>query len=159
MNATLSFLPEFIAKTQKVNRPETALNPVTIPALSSLVGRDLPDRTLCPVRVLCFYLDRTKAGVNPDRFKRLFVSFKPGHKGDLVKMTISSWIQVLIRSAYETVENDDVPHLTLRNFQARELKGNGDLWPSTSTTRLGKLWRQLPGERMEHSHRFISRAP
>jgi hypothetical protein len=28
------------------------------------------------------------AGVNPDRFERLFVSFKPGHKGDLVKMTI-----------------------------------------------------------------------
>ncbi len=41
MNATLSFLPGFIAKTQKVDRPETALNPVTIPSLSSLVGRDL----------------------------------------------------------------------------------------------------------------------
>ena len=122
MNATLSFLPGFIAKTQKVDRPETALNPVIIPSLSSLVGRDLPDRTLCPVRALCFYLDRTKAGVNQDRFKRLFVSFKPGHKGDLVKVTISGWIKALIKSAYEKVENDDVPHLTHRNFQARELR-------------------------------------
>jgi hypothetical protein len=71
---------------------------------------------------LCFYLDRTKAGENPDRFKRLFVSFKPGHKGDLVKVTISGWIKVLIKSAYEKVESDDVPHLTHRNFQARELR-------------------------------------
>jgi hypothetical protein len=38
-----------------------------------------------------------------NRFKRLFVSFKPGHKGDLVKMTISGWIKALIRSAYEKV--------------------------------------------------------
>jgi hypothetical protein len=75
-----------MAKTQKVDSPETALNPVTIPSVSSLVGRDLPDRTLCTVRALCLYLDRTKAGENPDRFKRLFVSFKPRHKGDLVKI-------------------------------------------------------------------------
>jgi hypothetical protein len=122
MNATLSFLPGFIAKTQKVDKPETALNPVTIPSLSSTVGRDLPDRTLCPVRALCFYLDKTKAGVDQNRLKRLFISFKPGHKGDLVKVTISGWIKALIRSAYEKIENDDVPHLTHTNFQARELR-------------------------------------
>ena len=50
------------------------------------------------------------------------VSFKPGHNGDLVKVTISGWINALIKSAYEKVENDDVPHLTHRNFQARELR-------------------------------------
>ena len=37
-------------------------------------------------------------------------------------MTISGWIKALIRSAYEKVESDDVPHLTHRNFQARELR-------------------------------------
>jgi hypothetical protein len=122
MNATLRFLPGFIAKTQKVDKPETALNPVTIPSLSSMVDRDLPDRTFCPVRALCFYLDRTKAGTDPERVKRLFISFKPGHKGDIVKVTISGWIKALIRSAYEKVESDDVPHLTHKNFQARELR-------------------------------------
>ena len=121
-NATLSFLPGFIAKTQKVDRSETALNPVTVPALSSTVGRDLPDRTLCPVRALLFYLDRTNVRTDPARLKRLFVSFKPGHKGDIVKVTISGWIKGLIKSAYEKVGSDDVPHLTHTHFQARELR-------------------------------------
>ncbi len=64
-------------------------------------------------------MGRTKAGVKPDRFKRLFVSFKPGHKGDLVKMTISGWIKALIKSVDEKVEEDDVPHLAHKNFQDR----------------------------------------
>ena len=33
-SATLRFLPGFIAKTQKPDRPDTALSPVTIPALA-----------------------------------------------------------------------------------------------------------------------------
>ncbi len=37
-------------------------------------------------------------------------------------MTISSWIKGLISSAYEKVDNDDLPHLTHTNFQARELR-------------------------------------
>jgi hypothetical protein len=52
----------------------------------------------------------------------LFVSFKLGHKGDLVKMTIPGWIKALIKSAYENVENDNMPHLTHKYFQARELR-------------------------------------
>ena len=35
-SATLRFLPGFIAKTQKPDRPDTALSPVTIPALAPL---------------------------------------------------------------------------------------------------------------------------
>ena len=120
-SATLSFLPGFLAKTQRADRPETALNPVTIPALSQIIGRDLPDRSLCPVRALLFYTDRTKV-CDPDRLKRLFIAFKPGHKGDIVKVTISGWIKGLIRSAYGKVESDDVPHLTHTQFQARELR-------------------------------------
>ncbi len=119
-NAMLSFLPGFLAKTQKVDRPETNLSPVIIPSLSSVVGRDLPDRTLCPVRALLFYTDRTNVGTDTERSKRLFISFKTGHKGDIVKMTISGLIffKGLIRSAYEKVDNDDMPHLTHTNFQA-----------------------------------------
>ncbi len=56
MNATLNFLPGFIAKTQKVDRPETALNPVTIPSLASMVGSDLPDRTLCLMSGLSVFI-------------------------------------------------------------------------------------------------------
>ena len=38
-SATLRFLPGFIAKTQKPDRPDTALSPVTIPALAPLRGQ------------------------------------------------------------------------------------------------------------------------
>jgi len=76
-SATLKFLPDFIAKTQKIDRPDTALIPVTIPALAPSMGTDLPDRTLCPVRALLFYVDRTKCS-GPGRHKRLFLSIKPG---------------------------------------------------------------------------------
>ena len=120
-SATLSFLPGFLAKTQRADKPETALNPVKIPALSQIIGRDLPDRTLCPVRALLFYTDRTKV-CDPSRQRRLFIAFKPGHKGDIVKVTISGWIKGLIRSAYGKVDCDDVPHLTHTQFQARELR-------------------------------------
>lgn len=69
-----------------------------------------------------FYTHRTKTRDDETRLKRLFISFKPGHKGDIVKQTISGWIKGLIKSAYEKVEGDDVPHLTHQNFQARELR-------------------------------------
>ena len=54
--ATLSFLPNFLAKTMDPSRPETDYAPVTIPALGPSMGEDLPDRLLCPVRALRYYL-------------------------------------------------------------------------------------------------------
>jgi hypothetical protein len=80
----LSFLPGFITKTQRVDNTETALNTVKIPALTPLVGRDLPDLNLCSVRALLYYTDRTVI-IDPAKQKRLFLAFKPGHKGDIVK--------------------------------------------------------------------------
>jgi len=120
-SATLRFLPDFIAKTQKVDKPETALNPVTIPALAPSMGPDLPDRSLCPVRALLYYTNRTGCS-KPGRHRRLFVSIKPGHHGDILKPTISGWIKGLIRSAYSDIRDEDTPHLTHINCQARELR-------------------------------------
>lgn len=121
-SATLRFLPGFIAKTQVPGRPETYYAPVTIPALAPSMGHDLPDRLLCPIRALRFYMDRTKVGADRDRVKRLFISYKPGHTKDLAKGTVSHWIKSTIRAAYEAVKDDDLPHLAYRNFQAREVR-------------------------------------
>jgi hypothetical protein len=41
-----------------------------------------------------------------------FISFKHGHKGYIVNMTVPGWIKGLIRLAYEKVKSDDVPQLT-----------------------------------------------
>ena len=121
--ATLSFLPNFLAKTMDPSRPETAYAPVTIPALGPSMGEDLPDRFLCPVRALRYYLKLKHKGLDPNnRFRRLLCAFKHGHIGDISKQTVSGWIRQLIKQAYSAVHDEDIPHLTHTNFQARELR-------------------------------------
>ena len=119
--ATLSFLPNFLAKTMDPSRPDYA--PVTIPALGPSMGEDLPDRLLCPVRALRYYLKLKHKGLDPNnRFRRLLCAFKLGHIGDISKQTVSGWIRQLIKQAYSVVQDEDIPHLTHTNFQARELR-------------------------------------
>ena len=120
-SATLRFLPDFIAKTQKPYRPDTALSLVIIPALAPFMGPDLPEKPLCPIRALRYYLSRTNIS-DPNRSKRLFVSIKPGRQKDIAKASISGWIKGIIRSAYSEAKSEDIPHLTSQNVQARELR-------------------------------------
>ena len=50
-----------LAKNQLVREGSQSVSPVTIPALTTIVDRQFKeDRTLCPVRALRYYLDRTK---------------------------------------------------------------------------------------------------
>ena len=43
-------------------------------------------------------------------------------QGDISKQTVSVWIRHLIKPAYSEVQDEDIPHLTHTNFQARELR-------------------------------------
>ena len=53
--------PMFISKNQLAREGPTSVAPVVIPALAPSLDRDLKeDRSLCPVRALRYYLDRTK---------------------------------------------------------------------------------------------------
>ena len=66
---------DFIAKNQLAREGSQSVSPVTIPALTTIVDRQFKeDRTLCPVRALRFYLDRTK-DLRGSR-SLLFISFK-----------------------------------------------------------------------------------
>jgi len=127
-DATLSFLPAFIAKTTRLDRLDNTLDPITVPALASSISDDLPDRTLCPVRSLRYYLDLTSGNKDlkyskaDPRPKRLFVSYKPGHRKDIYKTTVSGWIKATIREAYQSVKDEDIPHLSFPDCQARELR-------------------------------------
>ena len=119
--ATLSFLPNFLAKTMDLSRPETDYAPVTIPALGPSMGEDLPDRLLWPVRALRYYLKLKHKGQDPNnRFRLLLCAL--GHTRDISKQTVSGWIRQLIKQAYSAVQDEDIPHLTHTNFQARELR-------------------------------------
>ena len=121
--STLSFLPSFLAKTMDPSKPETDYAPVSIPALGPSMCEDLPDRFLCPDRALRYYLKLKHKGQYPNnRFRRLLCAFKLGHTGDISKQTVSGWIRQLIKQAYSEVQDEDIPHLTHTNFQARELR-------------------------------------
>ena len=52
---------DFITKKQLAREGSQTVSPVTIPASTTIVVRQFKeDRTLCPVRALRYYLDRTK---------------------------------------------------------------------------------------------------
>ena len=70
--AGLSYVPEFVAKTESALRPLP--RSFEVPSLGDFAAGMPEDLLLCPVRALSAYLDRTSGIVN--RPRRLFVSSK-----------------------------------------------------------------------------------
>ena len=94
---------DFIAKTQLARVGSQGVPPVTIPALTTIVDRQFKeDRTLCPVRGLRYYLDRTK-DVRGSRLL-LFISFKKGHTSDIRPTTLSSGLKETILLCYKQAD-------------------------------------------------------
>ena len=102
---TISPSPAFLAKNQLASDGPDLLRPVVIPALKPFLSSDLTDdMTLCPVRALRYYLDRTnelRRGKN-----LLFISFKEGFDRDIMRSTISSWIKQTVLLAYQSSKAD-----------------------------------------------------
>jgi hypothetical protein len=98
----LAPVPGFLAKNQV---PNTSRRPVIIPSLSATVDNPFPDRTLCPVRALKFYVYRTR----PPTFRRgrqhLFISYAEGYSKEIAPATISRWIVDTIKLAYQLTGN------------------------------------------------------
>ena len=94
---------DFIAKNQLAREGSQSVSPVTIPALTTIVDRQfIEDRTLCPVRALRYYLDRTK-DLRGSR-SLLFISFKKGHTSDIRPATLSSWLKQTILLCYKQAD-------------------------------------------------------
>ena len=141
-SATLRFLPGFHCKTQKPDRPDSALSPVTIPALAPFTGPDLPKKALCPIRALRYSLSRTN--FSEQIKKAFFVSIKPGRQKDIAKTTISGWIKGIIRSAYSEAKSEDIPHLPRKCAGQRiESDGNFSGLPPAPFTQTGHGSRLL----------------
>ena len=119
----------FLSKTQL---PSVASSPFTIPALSSTCGRDDPDRLLCPVRALRFYLQRVKT-LRGHR-KRLFIPIKGG--GDVSASSISRWIASTIRKAYASLTDSEVSFLQIRPHELRALASS---WAFVNYTPLEEI--------------------
>ena len=79
--------PSFLSKNQLAKEGPESVAPVVIPALAPTLDRSLKsDRSLCPVRVLRYYLDRT-TDLRQDK-ELVFVSFKKGFDKDISPATL-----------------------------------------------------------------------
>ncbi len=92
----LGLLLDFVAKNQLVGQEGRTFH---LAPLSNLVGpHDREDLSLCPVRALRCYLDRT-ASFRRQR-KRLFLPLSPTSTAEVSKNTLSLWLRTAILRAY-----------------------------------------------------------
>ena len=110
--------PSFLSKNQLAKEGPESVAPVVIPALAPTLDRSLKsDRSLCPVRALRYYLDRTS---DIRQHKELvFVSFKKGFDKDISSATISSWIKQTVILCYE--RSDHQAH-TLHRVKTHDVR-------------------------------------
>ena len=118
--------PAFCPKNQLAKEGPDSVAPVVIPALAPTLDKSLKDdRSLCPVRALRYYLDRT----SDIRQKELvFVSFKKGFDKDISPATISSWIKQTVILCYEL---SDQEALTLHQVKAHDVRAFAASRPSS----------------------------
>ena len=109
----------FVAKNQDVSKEPNA-RIYNIPALYDFAGPDLPDRHLCPIRCLRFYLHKTDYIRSPEK-KALFISHSAKHKGDITANTIANWLKNVIKLAYENAGQDDLKIAKVTAHEVRAL--------------------------------------
>ena len=110
--------PSFLSKNQLAKEGPESVAPVVIPALAPTLDRSLKsDRSLCPVRALRYYLDRTSDSRQDKEL--VFVSFKKGFDKDISPATISSWIKQTVILCYEL--SDHQAH-TLHQVKAHDVR-------------------------------------
>ena len=110
--------PSFLSKNQLAKEGPDSVAPVVIPALAPTLDRSLKgDRSLCPVRAPCYYLDRT-SDLRQNK-ELVFVSFKKGFDKDISPATVSSWIKQTVILCYEL---SDQQALTLHQVKAHDVR-------------------------------------
>ena len=110
--------PSFLSKNHLAKEGPDSVAPVVIPALAPSLDRSLKgDRSLCPVRALRYYLDRT-TDLRQNK-ELVFVSFKKGFDKDISPATISSWIKQTVILCYEL---SDQEALSLHQVKAHDVR-------------------------------------
>ena len=110
--------PSFLSKNQLAKEGPDSVDPVVIPALAPSLDKSLKgDGSLCPVRALRYYLDRT-SDLRQNK-ELVFVSFKKGFDKDISPATISSWIKQTVILCYEL---SDLEALTLHQVKAHDVR-------------------------------------
>lgn len=123
----------FIAKTE-LARTNASSRGLVIPALNVSGSTETIDHSLCPVRALKWYMERTKA-MRGDR-KKLFISYKKGFSGEIAKATISQWIKKTVMLAYELAKPDGLADLSVK---AHDVRGLAASWARLSNVSLDEV--------------------
>ena len=111
--------PSFLSKNQLAKEGPDSVALVVIPGLAPTLDKSLKgDRSLCPVRALRYYLDRT-SDLRKNIRELVFVSFKKGFDKDISPATISSWIKQTVILCYEL---SDQEALTLHQVKAHDVR-------------------------------------
>ena len=138
---------DFIAKNQLAREGSQSVSPMTIPALTTIVDRQFKeDRTLCLVRALRYYLDRTK-DLRGSR-SLLFISSKKGYTSDIRPATLSSWLKQTILLCYKQADQQaldlvQVKAHDIRAFAASKAFMVGYRWTKSCKHVTGKLSTHL----------------
>ena len=109
--------PSFLSKNQLAREGPDSVAPVVIPGLAPTLDRSLKaDRSLCPVRALRYYLDRTS---DLRQSKELIFLFKKGFDKEISPATTSSWIKHTVILCYEL---SDQEVLILHQVEAHDVR-------------------------------------
>ena len=100
------------------------------------MSRSEPDRTLCPVRALRFYLSRTES-IRAGR-KPLFLPLRATESGTLSPNTISAWIRKTISLAYQIAGKDEAL-ARLHSVRAHETRALSASWDALRNTSVGDI--------------------
>lgn len=132
----------FLRKNQRISESQDV---ITVPALRPLLQRDMrEDISLCPVRSLYNYTLRTKEFRGAR--ERLFLSYKPGFKGEISSQTVSTWIKLCIQEAYriaQTERQDIVPMVKAKAHEVRALAASWAKFNGLATSKImeAATWR------------------
>ena len=108
----------FLSKNQLARDCPESVAPVDIPALAPTLDSSLKeDRSLCPVRALRYYLDKTKD--LRDKKERVFVSFKKNFTKDISPATIYSWIKQTVLLCYQLSDQES---LTVHQVKTHDIR-------------------------------------
>ena len=129
--------PGFLAKNQL---PSICPDPIVIPNLARISNREHPDRLLCPIRALKFYLKMTKP-YHRNR-TRLFLPIKG--KQDISKSSVSRWISYTIKLAYRKLTHKDFPFLKIKAHEVTALSSSWAFFDNVPLNEILKavVWNQ-----------------
>ena len=122
----------------RLSDPSTALPGFWIKSLVATLHKCKPDRALCPLKGLWYYLIRTEhltAGRKP-----LFLPLRQMASGKLSPNTISAWLKKMISLAYKVVGKDhfkDEAFRCLHLFRAHETRAFLTYWDALRSFLVG----------------------